>query len=91
MKVPWKSRQSPRYLVIAMQAGDMIVAHPNTDYTHVCSKCGATLGVYPSTIKLMKERKNVILVCNRCQPDAGQGFPLVPGAIDEVRKSRRRN
>lgn len=83
MKLPRK-----RHLVIAMQAVDMFVAHPDTDYTHVCSRCGATLGVYPSTIKLMKQQKNVVLICNRCQPNAG--YPPVPGAMDEVRATARR-
>lgn len=85
-------RPRPQYLVVAMQAIDMFVAHPDTDYTHVCTRCGATLGVYPSTIKLIKRHKeNVLLVCNRCQPNSGQGFPLVPGAMEEVMRSRRRN
>lgn len=90
MKLPWK-RRKPQILVVAMRAADMFVAHPGTDYTKVCSQCGETLGVYPSTIELMKHRKNVVLICNRCQPNAGRGFPLVPGAEQEIRQSRRRH
>jgi hypothetical protein len=98
MKAPWSrvkdwwhARRSPKqYIVHVMRADEMIIAHPDTDYTHTCQKCEATVGIYPSTVKLMQEHPNVVLICNHCM---GQSMlhPLVPGAEAEIMSSYRRS
>ena len=80
--------QEPQYTVLCMRAAEMLVAHPDTDYTRVCSQCGEMVGVYPSTVRLMQEKRNVRLLCNHCH---GPGIaPLVPGAEHEIGNSRPR-
>jgi hypothetical protein len=70
------------YIVTAMRRADMLVRHPNTDYTHVCSKCGKQLGIYPSTVKLLAQHPDTVLICNHCNP--GPPKQMVPGAEDEI-------
>lgn len=70
------------YIVTACRRDDMVVRHPQTDYTHVCSQCGAPLGIYPSTVKLLAEHPDTVLICNHCNP--GPPDRLVPGAEKEI-------
>jgi hypothetical protein len=82
----WRWRRKPRTIrLLVMRAADMFVAHPNTNYSHVCSQCGEMVGIYPAGLRLLQERQGVVLVCNRCSPAVGS---LVPGARDDIPHSR---
>lgn len=70
------------FIITAMRRVDMVVRHPDTAYTHNCSQCDAQLGIYPSTVKLLAEHPDTVLVCNRCNPAPPQ--QMVPGAEDEI-------
>jgi hypothetical protein len=74
--------REPTYVVLVMRADSMFVAHPDTDYTHVCSQCGECVGIYPSTVRLMQQKRHVKLVCHVCHGPSLA--PLVPGAENEI-------
>jgi hypothetical protein len=88
-----KAQRRPAMLLV-MRAADMFVEHPDTDYTHVCSRCGEPVGIYPSGQHVMQHYE-VTLVCNRCTSPSEReaGTALAPGALDETSQSRpvRRN
>ena len=66
------------FIITAMRRVDMVVRHPKTDYSHVCSQCGAALGLYPPTVKLLAKHPDTVLVCNRCDSRRTAGWFLVP-------------
>jgi hypothetical protein len=82
----WWRRRKRKVILMVMRADDMLVAHPQTDYSHVCSQCGEQVGIYPSGQRILKTDKATI-ICNRCHaPD--QTSQPAPGALDEVGQSR---
>lgn len=82
-----EKRKRDRTAVLAvMRASDMYVAHPDTDYSHVCSRCGKEVGIYPSGQRVLREHTSVILMCTRCAPQSG-GWRLAPGATVEPYQS----
>jgi hypothetical protein len=82
-------KRNMQYVVYAMRASDMAVAHPDTDYTHVCAICGQQVGIYPSTVRLMQKQQNVMLICNHCVQGPTAGVPPVPGALAEIGQSSK--
>jgi hypothetical protein len=82
-------KRNTQYVVYVMRARDMVVAHPDTDYTHLCATCGQPVGIYPSTVRLMRKRRNVKLICNHCAPEPIGSVPPVPGALGEIGQSSK--
>ena len=72
-------------IITAMRRVDMVVRHPKTDYSHVCSQCGAAVGLYPPTVKLLAKHPDTVLVCNRC--DSAPPSRMISGAEDEIGES----
>lgn len=81
-----KRKRDCTAVLAVCRASDMFVAHPDTDYTHVCSRCGEEVGIYPSGQRVLRQHTNVILMCNRCAPQ-GVGWQLAPGAAIEPSQS----
>lgn len=81
----WRGRKKEAVLMV-MHLADMHRVHPQTDYSHVCSRCGGPVGIYPSGQRIVRKFKTTI-ICNRCQqPD--QRCQPAPGAMSEVGQSR---
>jgi hypothetical protein len=73
--------------LIVMRLADMKRVHP-LQITAQCSKCGETVGVYPSGQAIMRDYPGEIeLVCQVCKPSGGIQVP-VPGALLEPFQSR---
>lgn len=78
--------KSPRML-ICMRLTEMHRVHPD-QIEDKCSKCGETVGIYPSGQRVLKEVKNIAIFCNHCaNPDYAT---LAPGAESESYESIRR-
>ena len=74
--------------LIVMRLADMQRVHPD-QITAQCSKCGATVGVYPSGQKVMREIPGVELICQVCKQPADVTL-LAPGAELEPFQSQRK-
>lgn len=73
-----------------MRLADMKRVHPD-QIAAQCSKCGETVGVYPSGQKVMQEVPDVELVCQVCKsPTPADVTMLAPGAELEPFQSRRK-
>ena len=85
--VDWWRRRKQQVTLTVMCVADMWTAHPNTDYSHVCSKCREPVGIYPSGQRVLRRYKSTTIVCNRCA-DPGQVGVLAPGALREPMQSK---
>src|SRR5262245_41779649 len=79
--------------LICMRLTDMQLTHPE-QVTHLCPRCGASVGIYPSGQRVLKTYPgNVEIMCQKCaiplQP--GDYWAPAPGALDEARQSRKRS
>lgn len=85
----WFRRQT----LIVMRTEDMVLVHPETDFSYRCSACASEVGIYPSGQALIRQlgTKRLRIVCNHCV-DAGKvsRAQLAPGAMAEVGQSVRR-
>lgn len=81
----WRTKRTPLVFLAVMRQADMLVAHPDTDYTKTCSACKEPVGIYPSGQRIIKKNPTTILVCNRCNEN--QLWPLAPGAEIEPLQS----
>jgi len=73
-----------------MLAEDMYVAHPKTNWDHVCNRCKLPVGVYPSGQKVLKRRDlDVEIICNRCVAlgELVGAMPASKGILQEVKDS----
>jgi hypothetical protein len=50
----------------AMRLVDMHRIHPSQDNSHVCSKCGERVGIYPTGQRVLKHNKGVKIICVVC-------------------------
>ena len=75
--------------LIVMRLADMHRVHPNQDNSRKCSVCGHRVGIYPSGREVLKNNRDVKLICNECY-GGGWATPA-PGALDEPRQSVDRN
>jgi hypothetical protein len=86
----WKEpRQRPIGLV-AMRLADMLLVHPEQDNSHVCSKCGETVGVYPSGQAILARHPGTVITCQICAGQLGPSTLLAPGALEERLQSHRK-
>lgn len=74
--------------LLVMRLADMHVVHPQ-QIIAVCSSCGEEVAVYPSGQQVMREMRNVKLVCQVCRTPS-EGAMLAPGAEQEPMQSVRR-
>lgn len=74
--------------LIVMRLVDMTRVHPD-QITAQCAKCGETVAVYPSGQKVMREFRDVELVCQVCMTPSGSAL-LAPGAELEPLQSQRK-
>ena len=66
-------------VLLCMRMDERKRVHPQ-QITGTCSKCGATVGIYPSGQRVLQGNPDNVVVCNHCQKPSGQ---LAPGAINE--------
>lgn len=52
--------------LVAMRLIDMIRMHPRQDNSHVCSKCGERVGIYPSGQNALRHNHGIKIICARC-------------------------
>jgi DNA-directed RNA polymerase subunit RPC12/RpoP len=76
--------------LIVMRLADMERIHPNQDNSHVCSKCGQQVGIYPSGQMYLKERPNLDIICSRCAGAFGVVVPPSQQIITEMQESIRK-
>ena len=72
--------------LLAMRLADLVWVHPKMDRSHVCTKCGAPVGLYPSGQAVLKRYKDVEIVCHICVPLTPTYAPA-PGWVDELFQS----
>lgn len=70
-------KPQPQHQLLAMREADMVFVHPEMDRSHVCSQCGAMVGLYPSGQKILKRYKNVRIVCQVCDPSPPERAPTL--------------
>ena len=68
-----------------MRLTDMHRVHPDM-VARICSRCTETCGVYPSGQRLLAERPEAKIVCNRFEPNPSFSG-LLPGTLEETRQS----
>ncbi len=68
--------------LLVMRLADMTRVHPQQDNSHVCSKCGAQVGIYPSGQNYMKQYPDITLTCNRCAVSG----PIPPPSAEIVQE-----
>jgi hypothetical protein len=84
-------------VLICMRLDEMTLVHPK-QIKDECSRCKATVGIYPSGQKILKiaglvYRDGVKIVCNRCA-DRDKGFSggiAAPGVFEEMRESVKKS
>jgi hypothetical protein len=76
--------------LIVMRLVDMHRIHPQQDNSHVCSRCGERVGVYPSGQAVLRERPSVVLVCVPCAMAGGAPNAVTWAApFDEIAQESR--
>lgn len=80
------TRFSRRRVLLVMRLTDMLRVHPAMDTTHLCSKCGEPVGIYPSGQRVLQRYRRVEIVCNHCHELPITAY-LAPGAEEESRQS----
>jgi hypothetical protein len=83
-------RKEPRVSLVAMRLADMHLVHPDQDDSRVCSKCGETVGVYPSGQAVLARRPDATITCQVCAGPMGPSTLLAPGALEEPFQSHRK-
>jgi hypothetical protein len=76
--------------LIAMRLAEMQRVHPQQDNSHVCSKCFAQVGIYPSGQRVMRTHPDVRIICSHCTETYDYKMlarSLAPGAENEVFES----
>lgn len=68
-----------------MRLADMVVVHPQMDRKHICSRCQAPVGIYPSGQSVMARFRNTTIICQMCATPA-LGV-LAPGVKIELQQS----
>jgi hypothetical protein len=79
--------KSNRPMLLVMRAADMHRAHPQTDWSYCCARCGQPVGVAPSSMLMMRKYAEIELVCQVCDPGEAPFAQLVPGALAEIREA----
>jgi hypothetical protein len=78
--------------LVAMRLKDMHRVHPRQDNSHVCGKCGAPVGIYPSGQRALKANPGAGIVCVPCAylVPLGVGDAVQPaGSFEEIRRESR--
>jgi hypothetical protein len=70
--------------LVVMRLDDMWNTHPDQDNSHVCSRCGARVGIYPSGQRALKDHPGTPVICSVCA--AVEKGPILPalGSIEEA-------
>jgi hypothetical protein len=53
-------------MLVAMRLKDMHKVHPDQDNSHICLKCGETVGLYPSGQMALKANPGTGIMCVAC-------------------------
>lgn len=77
----------PRPVLIVVRALNMHKAHPRTDWTHQCGRCGEPVGIFPSGQKAIRERPDMEIVCEVCAGDTWMSAARLPGWRQEAREA----
>jgi hypothetical protein len=80
--------------LVVMRLKDMWKVHPDQDNSRACSKCGETVGVYPTGQRALRDNPGAVIICAVCanpQPgDKGQPAGSWSAIARELRDSVRR-
>jgi hypothetical protein len=52
--------------LVTMRLAEMARMHPAQDDTHVCSRCGHPVGVYPSGQAALRKWPEMKILCSHC-------------------------
>ena len=74
--------------LLVMRLADMHRIHPNQDNSHVCSRCGHIVGIYPSGQDMIKIHPEVRIVCSVCADVSIDLHDPTPQIIQEMRDSK---
>ena len=66
--------------LVCMRLKDMQRVHPYQDNSHVCSKCGERVGIYPSGQSALKGNPAMPIICAICVQEGprGENRPAAP-------------
>lgn len=85
--------KTPTALAV-MRTRDTWRVHPDQDDSHVCSKCGEPVSIYPSGMKALKANPGLPIICVGCivNEPAGKLQPARPWSEiqRELRESKLR-
>jgi hypothetical protein len=56
----------PTTALVAVRLADQAKFHPDQDESHACSKCGATIVLYPSSRAALKANPDAVIICAVC-------------------------
>lgn len=74
--------------LICQRALEMRVVVPGTSFDRKCAKCGHHVGIALSGQRVLAERADTIIICNRCfHPIPGEEYVAAPGAIEEAKRT----
>lgn len=81
-------------ILICMRLAEMELTHPLMTRDKCCSRCGVTIGMFPSGQRVLREHgeTNVEIVCNHCHFPAEVDLYLMPSEVPaEIREAKLRN
>jgi DNA-directed RNA polymerase subunit RPC12/RpoP len=80
-----------RPMLIVVRVDHMWRAHPQTDFTRVCARCGERVGIYPSGQQFIRDHLDTEIVCDVCVLRIAQDEILIteplPGVVREACES----
>lgn len=81
--------------LVVMRLVDMHRVHPLQDNSHVCSKCGERVGIYPSGQKALRGNPAMLIICAVCtekeadvRGDVAEPAAPISEILQEIRDSR---
>ena len=75
--------------LVCMRLADMTRAHPE-QIEDKCSKCGETVGIYPSGQRILAQKPGTRIVCHICYVENISGYTAIMpalGALQETKES----
>lgn len=79
-----------RPALVCLREVDMVLVHPQTDWSHKCETCGAKVGIFPSGQSIIRQHPIVKITCSRCAHGAEADSVMLPGIPEELEGVVRR-
>jgi hypothetical protein len=75
--------------LVAMRLKDMWKMHPDQDNSRVCSRCGETVGVYPTGQRALEANPGAKIICAVCANPQPGDKSQPAGSWDEIKREMR--